>query len=109
MDARLAAVPGKQDRLVSGTNIKTINNQDILGPGNIDIEGSGGSGFESISSNQDGTVVITLPDGNTITIDLNHDHPAYPKYTLLDTESQYNAIQNKESDRLYLIKEQQSA
>lgn len=28
-----------QDKLVSGTNIKTINNESILGSGNIDIEG----------------------------------------------------------------------
>ena len=28
----------KQDALVSGTNIKTINNQDILGSGNIEVE-----------------------------------------------------------------------
>lgn len=31
----------KQDALVSGTNIKTINNQSILGSGNISIEGGG--------------------------------------------------------------------
>lgn len=30
----------KQDILVSGTNIKTINNQDILGSGNIEVESS---------------------------------------------------------------------
>ena len=30
----------KQDVLVSGTNIKTINNQDILGSGNIEVEAS---------------------------------------------------------------------
>ena len=30
----------KQDVLVSGTNIKTINNQDILGSGNIEVESS---------------------------------------------------------------------
>ena len=30
----------KQDVLVSGTNIKTINNQDILGTGNIEVEAS---------------------------------------------------------------------
>lgn len=30
----------KQDTLVSGTNIKTINNQSILGEGNIEITGS---------------------------------------------------------------------
>ena len=34
----------KQDKLVSGTNIKTINGQSLLGSGNITIEGgSGGS------------------------------------------------------------------
>lgn len=33
----------KQDKLVSGTNIKTINGQSITGEGNINIEGGGGS------------------------------------------------------------------
>lgn len=32
-----------QEKLVSGTNIKTINNQSILGSGNIDINGGGTS------------------------------------------------------------------
>ena len=30
-------ISGKQDKLVSGTNIKTINNQSLLGSGNIKI------------------------------------------------------------------------
>lgn len=33
---------GKQDALVSGTNIKTINNQSILGSGDIEISSGGG-------------------------------------------------------------------
>lgn len=33
------ALSEKQDALVSGTNIKTINNESILGEGNIDIQG----------------------------------------------------------------------
>lgn len=37
-------VDGKQDTLVSGTNIKTINGQSVLGDGNIEIQGGGGSG-----------------------------------------------------------------
>jgi hypothetical protein len=44
----------KQEVLVSGTNIKTINNQSILGSGNITIEGGGGAieevGTDSLSS-----------------------------------------------------------
>lgn len=33
--AAQTALNGKQDTLVSGTNIKTINGQSILGPGNV--------------------------------------------------------------------------
>lgn len=35
-------ISGKQDKLVSGTNIKTINGTSILGSGNIVISGGGG-------------------------------------------------------------------
>ena len=38
----------KQDTLVSGTNIKTINNQSLLGSGNITIQG-GGSGSSEMT------------------------------------------------------------
>ena len=44
-------ISGKQDKLVSGTNIKTINGESILGSGDITISGggssSGGSGAYS--------------------------------------------------------------
>ena len=42
IDAAIGAVAGKQDTLVSGTNIKTINNNSILGSGNLVISGGGG-------------------------------------------------------------------
>ena len=38
-------ISGKQDTLVSGTNIKTINGQSILGSGDIVITGGSGSGY----------------------------------------------------------------
>lgn len=41
--ANKSELTGKQDTLISGTNIKTINNQSILGSGNIDIQASTGS------------------------------------------------------------------
>ena len=41
--ATLDGLNNKQDKLISGTNIKTINGTSILGSGNITIEG-GGSG-----------------------------------------------------------------
>lgn len=39
--ARERAVASKQDTLVSGQNIKTINGESILGEGNIEIQGGG--------------------------------------------------------------------
>ena len=69
------------------------------------IHGEDGVGFASVASQQDGTIVITLTNGDTVTIDLNHDHPAYPKYELMEDEAEYQAIATKESDKLYLIPE----
>lgn len=114
IDARLTKVPqletslaGKQDTLESGVNIKTINEQPILGPGNITIEGGGeaGVGFDDVTTQQDGTIVITLTNGDTITIDLNHNHTQYPKYVYCSSQAAFDAITTKESDTLYLILE----
>ena len=42
-------ISGKQDRLVSGTNIKTINGNSILGSGNIVIEGGSGGTSDGVA------------------------------------------------------------
>lgn len=43
------SLDSKQATLVSGTNIKTINNETLLGSGNITIQGGGGSGGSYIN------------------------------------------------------------
>lgn len=96
-----SALSGKQATLVSGTNIKTVNNNSLLGSGNITIEAEDGVGFEDVSSQQDGTVVITLTNGDTVTIDLNHVHPQYPEYEHLEDESEMPATPDENT--LYLI------
>ena len=60
------ALQAKQNELVSGTNIKTINNESILGSGNIDIQGGGGdvtdvevNGVSVVD--QDGVAEVTVP------------------------------------------------
>lgn len=49
----VSEIDGAQEELVSGTNIKTINNESILGSGNITIQGGGGdvNVIESITFN----------------------------------------------------------
>lgn len=37
-----------QEKLVSGTNLKTINNQSLLGSGNISISGGGGLSIDDV-------------------------------------------------------------
>lgn len=65
------SISGKQDTLISGTNIKTINNQDILGEGNITIEGGGTGVTYSAGTNIDITdnvisvTGISVPTSNT--------------------------------------------
>ena len=54
-------VSAKQDTLVSGTNIKTINGNSILGAGNMVIEGGGGS-LPAFGMSLSGTT-ITMTEG----------------------------------------------
>ena len=69
LDAAITAVAGKQDTLVSGTNIKTIHGESILGSGNIDIVGPTGAigptgpmgptgGMPNIDISSNGTWII---------------------------------------------------
>ena len=56
------AVSGKQDTLISGENIKTINNISILGAGNITVSGGGGGGdyqyYSEDTTNESATIEV---------------------------------------------------
>lgn len=68
------ALNSKQDTLVSGTSIKTINNESLLGSGNISIAGGSGSGEENVIeaitfngtpatiTNKTAAITATIPD-----------------------------------------------
>lgn len=60
----------KQDELISGTNIKTINNQSILGAGNIDIQGGGGGLPEYPTEDGFYNLMVEI-DGQTQTLSWN--------------------------------------
>lgn len=71
-DSLRSEINAKQNTLVSGTNIKTINNQSILGSGNITVEG--------------GTATDVQINGSSITVSGTAN---------IVTEGVYNASTNK--------------
>ena len=77
----------KQDVLVSGTNIKTINGTSLLGSGDITIEGGSG--------NVDLTDYYTKSETNALV------NPKLSQVTL--TQAEYDALQTKENNVLYVI------
>lgn len=77
----------KQDKLVSGTNIKTINGVTLLGEGNITIEG--GSGNVDLSD------YYTKSETNSLV------NPKLSQVTL--TQAEYDALSTKEENVLYII------
>lgn len=77
-------IDDKQDKLVSGTNIKTINGASILGNGNITISGSGGlSPVEVTNGDIDDAVAdIEIDSGSIIKFGGKMYHPHYDINTI---------------------------
>lgn len=95
--------PNAQETLVSGTNIKTINNQSILGSGNITIQGGGGGGESVVELTQaeydalteyaeDTTYIIT--DATPINMD-NYATTAVTEAIANDVEALSGTVANK--------------
>lgn len=62
------AVSGKQDTLVSGTNIKTINGETLLGSGNIEVAESIDTVEVSVDSNTGTPSATASVSGSTLTM-----------------------------------------
>lgn len=106
----------KQDTLVSGTNIKTINGQDILGSGNIVISGGTGGTSYSAGTNIDitndtisvtGITSYTGITKNDVTTALGFTPVS--SNTIYDiwvgNQSEYESITAKSNTTLYLVHE----
>ena len=65
-------IAAKQDKLVSGTNIKTINGQSLLGSGNISL----------LSNPVSGTLTVGGTPTNVPTINIKRDDTPYPAIIL---------------------------
>jgi hypothetical protein len=88
-------------------NNGTPSQPDAQGNVNLTVEAGADTDIVSISvpNPYDGTVVFTKRNGDTVTVNINHTHPQYLKYELLEDEAAYNAIATKDSSTLYLIPE----
>lgn len=85
----------KQPTLVSGTNIKTINNESLLGEGNIDFHFVETSAITtSVSSTSTDTQV---PSAKAV-----YDQLGGLKLVKL-SQSEYDALQTKDANTLFII------
>lgn len=94
----------KQDKLTFD-NTPTAGSNNPVKSGGVKTYVDDKATITDITTNQDGTFTITLSDGNSYTVNLNHVHPQYLKYELLADEAAYTALTTKDSSTLYLIPE----
>ena len=102
-----------QEQLVSGTNIKTINGESILGEGNLEISGSGGTtdytqltnkpqiNSVELSGNKSLSDLGIQPAGNYIEAGTG-TQPQINTITVL-TQTEYDGLSTKDPNTQYLI------
>ena len=108
-------VDGKQDALVSGTNVKTVNGQSLLGTGDIELESLEGikpdmvagasmsvlgsttevTFFSRSATHGQGTAVITGIKGNTF--------PVHQLWRMLDTQTRNGVTATNNGDGTYTM------
>lgn len=104
-----------QEQLVSGTNIKTINGESILGEGNLEISGGGGTtdytqltnkpqiNSVELSGNKSLSDLGIQPAGNYIEAGTG-TQPQIETITVL-TQAEYDGLSTKDPNTQYLIVE----
>lgn len=89
----------KQDKLVSGTNIKTVNGESVLGSGNILIKTAPDIDNKTITQNSSSQLqAIGVIDQRTSSV----------VKTWTGTKAQYDALSTKDSNTLYNITDDES-
>lgn len=98
-----AKIDKKQDTLVSGTNIKTINNESIIGSGNITIDATVDAALDSGSTNAVANSAITNAI-NVVSSATEANTTALGGLSLVKlTQAEYDALTEKDSMTLYII------
>lgn len=100
--AREQAVASKQDTLVSGQNIKTINGESVLGAGNIAIQG-GTSNWDDITGKPEFAEVATSGDYNDLINKPEIPSDYIENITDSDTEFSIDTAFNYKSGKKYSL------
>ena len=94
------ALNNKQNTLVSGTNIKTVNGESVLGSGNILIKSAPDLDNKTITQNSSSQLqAIGVIDQRT----------SSAVKTWTGTKAQYDALSTKDSNTLYNITDDESS
>ena len=88
--ATQSALKQKQNTLVSGTNIKTLNGQSLLGSGNITIQEGISSIAAATSGNIGGIKIGYAENGKNYPVELDGGNKAYVNVPWTDTNTTYN-------------------
>lgn len=107
------ATSGKQDTLVSGTNIKTINNQSLLGSGNIEIQGGSGGGsniieltqaeYDALTAYTEGAMYV-ITDAQEINMDIYATTGALDSYyTSAETDTAISNAVSGKTDKISVV------
>lgn len=97
--AMTTALAGKQDTLTFDTT-PTANSTKPVTSGGIKTYVDNKATITGITTSQDGTFTISLSDGNSYTIYLNHTHPQYVEsedLATVATSGSYNDLEDKPS------------
>lgn len=81
-------------------NLNTTAKTNLVAAINEAAQSGGGVGLVNITTQEDGALVFVFSDESTITVDLNHNHPQYLKYVMLEDESDMPAT--PDSTTLYM-------
>jgi hypothetical protein len=90
---------GKQDALVSGSNIKTVNGNSLLGSGNLTITGGSGlvgyhntMGFFPSGSGTSAHVTASTPSQITTSANLIYQYPFIPQNSITYSSIRFNVV-----------------
>lgn len=89
-----ASLTAKQDTLVSGTNIKTINGESVLGEGDITVSGEPNEYLKSVTKDTENqTITITDKSDNEVTFEYGSGGEGTTDYENLINKPQIGGVE----------------